>query len=42
MIQFAVSKGLNVISIIFPHKDIHETWYSADGRTAKSNRSYLN
>ena len=35
MIQFAISKVLNVRSKIFPHKDIHnETWYSADGRTA--------
>jgi len=32
MIQFAISKVLNVISTKFPHKDIHEqTWYSADG-----------
>ena len=36
MIQFAISKGFNVRSTTFPHKDIHqETWYSADGRTAK-------
>jgi len=35
MIQFAISKGLNIRSAMFPHKDIHkETWYSADGRTA--------
>ena len=35
MIQFAVSKGLNVRSTTFLHKDIHkETWYSADGRPA--------
>jgi hypothetical protein len=35
MIQFAISKGLNVRSTTFSHKDIHkETWYSADGRTA--------
>ena len=35
MIQFAVSKGLNVRSTTFPHKYIHkETWYSADSRTA--------
>jgi len=34
MIQFAISKGLNVRSTTFPHKDIHkETWYLADGRT---------
>ena len=34
MIQFAISKGFNVRSTIFPHKDIHkETWYVADGRT---------
>ena len=35
MIQFAISKGLNVRSTKFLHKDIHkETWYSADGRMA--------
>ena len=35
MIQFAVSKGLNVRSTTFPHKDIHkDTRYTADGRTA--------
>ena len=35
MIQFAISKGFNVRSTTFPHKDIHrETWYSAYGRTA--------
>jgi hypothetical protein len=35
MVQFAVSKGLNIRSTTFPHTDIHkETWYSADGRTA--------
>ena len=34
MIQFAISNGLNVRSITFPHNDIHkETRYSADGRT---------
>jgi endonuclease/exonuclease/phosphatase family metal-dependent hydrolase len=34
MIQFALSKVLNVRSTIFPHKDIHrEAWYSSDGRT---------
>ena len=33
MIQFSISKGLNVRSAMFPHKDIHkETWYSADRR----------
>ena len=35
MIQFAVSKSLNVISTAFLHKDIHkETRYSTDGRAA--------
>jgi hypothetical protein len=35
MIQFAISKYLNVRSTTFPHKDIHrKTWYSADGRRA--------
>ena len=35
MIQFAISKGLNVSSTTFPHKDIHkQTWYSAEGRAA--------
>ena len=35
IIQFGISKGLNVRSTTFHHKDIHkETWYSADGRTA--------
>jgi len=34
MIQFVISKGLNVRSTTFAHKDIHkETWYSADTRT---------
>jgi len=31
MIQIPISKGLDVRSTTFPHKDIHkETWYSAD------------
>jgi hypothetical protein len=35
MIQFLISKGLNVRSTTFPHKDTQqETWYSADCRTA--------
>ena len=35
MIQFAISKDLNVRSATFPHKDIHkETWYSAHGGTS--------
>ena len=35
MIQFTISKGFNVRSTTFPHKDIHkETWQSADSRTA--------
>ena len=35
MIQFAVSKSLNVISTAFLHKDIHKgTRYSTDGRAA--------
>jgi len=34
MIPLAISKGFNVRSTTFPHKDIHkETWYSADSRT---------
>jgi len=34
-IQFTISKGFNVRSKTFPHKDIHKgTWYSADSRTA--------
>jgi len=33
MIQFAISKGLNVGRTIFPHIVIYKvTWYSADGR----------
>ena len=33
MTQFAISKGTNVRSTKFPHKDSHkETWFSADGR----------
>ena len=35
MIQFTTSKGFNVKSTTFPHKDTHkETRYSADSRTA--------
>jgi len=35
MIQFVISKFLNVRGTTFPQKDIHKaTWYSADGRTA--------
>ena len=35
MIQLPISKGLNVRSTSFPHKDTHKkTWYSADGRKA--------
>ena len=35
MVQFAISKGLNVRSTKFPYKDIHKgTWYSADSRAA--------
>jgi hypothetical protein len=42
LIQFAISKGLNVRNTTFPHKDIHkETWYSADSRIGESNRSCL-
>jgi hypothetical protein len=33
MIQFKISKGFNIGSTTFLHKDIHQqTWYSADGR----------
>jgi hypothetical protein len=42
MIQFAICKGLNIRNTIFLPKDIHkEPWYSAYGRTVKSNRSRL-
>jgi hypothetical protein len=35
LIQFVISKGLNVRSTVFPHRDIQkEAWYSADGGTA--------
>jgi len=35
MIQFTISKGFNVNSEMFRHKDIHkEIWYSEDSRTA--------
>ena len=35
MNQFVISKGLNVRSPSFPHKDIHkDTWYSEESRTA--------
>ena len=35
IVQFTVSKCLNVRSTTVPHNDIHkQTWYSADGRTA--------
>jgi len=41
-IQFAISKGLNVRSTTFSHKDIHkETWYSSDGRTANQIDHFL-
>jgi hypothetical protein len=40
VIQFAISKVLNVRSTIFPHKDIYkETWYSTD---SEPNRSCFN
>ena len=43
MIQFAVSKGLNVRSTTFPHKDIHkETRYSETvGQRIKQTMSQL-
>ena len=43
MIQFTISKGLNVRSTMFPHKDIHkETWYSADdGTTNQTDHIFL-
>jgi len=42
MIRFVISNGLNVRSTTFPYKNIHETWYSADGRTANQTDHVLN
>ena len=34
IVNFAMSKNLNVKSIMFPHRDIHKlTWTSPDGKT---------
>jgi len=42
MIQFATSKGLNIRSAMFPHKDSHKkTWYSADCRQANQTHHVL-
>ena len=42
IIQFAVTKGLNVISRTFPHESVHkETWYSTGGRTTNRIDSVL-
>jgi len=42
VIQFAISKGFNIRSTIFPHKDIHkDTWYSAESGTANQTDNVL-
>ena len=41
MIQFAISKGLNVRSTTFPHKDIHKEIFSR-WQDSEPNRSHFN
>jgi exonuclease III len=43
MIQFVMSKGLNVRSTMFAHKDVHkETWFIIRGQDSEPNRSRFN
>jgi len=41
MTQFAISKGFNVRSTAFPHKDIHRDMVLSRQKDIESNRSFL-